>query len=120
MRKTVKNDKVLRAITIGLATMIAATSAPVSVFAEDGEGESGGADSSSASVSSEAHEESSESSKTSKTSNPGKPDTLTMGGSTAASGDDKAAPDTGMSYAPLAALGLIAISALAVVAFKKR
>ena len=32
-RKNIKNDKVLRAITIGLATMIAATSAPVNVYA---------------------------------------------------------------------------------------
>ncbi len=39
MKKNVKNDKVLRAITIGLATMIAASSAPVSVFAAEGEGE---------------------------------------------------------------------------------
>ena len=37
MRKNVKNDKVLRAITIGLATMIAATSVPVTVLADDGE-----------------------------------------------------------------------------------
>ncbi|MCR4692028.1 MAG: hypothetical protein K5739_11850 [Lachnospiraceae bacterium] len=35
MRKNIKNDKVLRAITIGLATMIAATSAPVTVLADD-------------------------------------------------------------------------------------
>ncbi len=35
--KNVKNDKVLRAITIGLATMIAATSVPVTVLADDGE-----------------------------------------------------------------------------------
>ena len=34
MRKNVKNDKVLRAISIGLATMIAVTSTPVSVFAD--------------------------------------------------------------------------------------
>ncbi|MBR4574469.1 MAG: hypothetical protein IKO16_06130 [Lachnospiraceae bacterium] len=34
-RKNIKNDKVLRAITIGLATMIAATSAPVNVWADD-------------------------------------------------------------------------------------
>ncbi len=39
MRRNVKNDKVLRAITIGLATMIAVTSAPVTAFAsENGEG----------------------------------------------------------------------------------
>ncbi len=36
MRKNVKNDKVLRAISIGLATMIAVTSTPVSVLAEEG------------------------------------------------------------------------------------
>ena len=34
MRRNVKNDKVLRAITIGLATMIAVTSTPVTVLAE--------------------------------------------------------------------------------------
>lgn len=34
-RKNIKNDKVLRAITIGLATMIAATSAPLNVYAEE-------------------------------------------------------------------------------------
>ena len=39
MRKNVKNDKVIRAITIGLATMIATSGAPVSVFAAEGEGE---------------------------------------------------------------------------------
>ena len=44
MRKNIKNDKVLRAITIGLATMIAATSIPTNVFAEEGEGNSGGND----------------------------------------------------------------------------
>ncbi len=33
-RKNIKNDKVLRAITIGLATMIAATSAPLNVYAD--------------------------------------------------------------------------------------
>ena len=31
MRKNVKNDKVIKAITIGLAAMIAATSIPTSV-----------------------------------------------------------------------------------------
>ncbi|MCR5301891.1 MAG: hypothetical protein K6E49_05580 [Lachnospiraceae bacterium] len=36
MKRSVKNDRVLRAITIGLATMIAATSAPITVLAEDG------------------------------------------------------------------------------------
>jgi len=79
-------------------------------------------DESSAAESESESSESSQSSKTSKPQNPGKPDELSMGGGTAASasGDDKAAPDTGMSYAPLAAMGLIAISALAVVAFKKR
>ena len=65
-------------------------------------------------------EESSESSKTSKTSNPGKPDTLNMGGSTAASGDDKAAPDTGFGNAPLIALGVAAMAGLAVLAFRKK
>ncbi len=35
MRREVKNDKVLKAITIGLAAMIAVTSAPVTVLAED-------------------------------------------------------------------------------------
>ena len=34
-RKDIKNDKVLRAITIGLATMIAATSAPLNVYADE-------------------------------------------------------------------------------------
>lgn len=34
-RKDIKNDKVLRAITIGLATMIAATSAPLNVYAAE-------------------------------------------------------------------------------------
>lgn len=34
-RKNIKNDKVLRAITIGLATMIAATSAPLDVLANE-------------------------------------------------------------------------------------
>ena len=37
MKRNVKNDKVLRAITIGLATMIAATSAPVTVLADTAE-----------------------------------------------------------------------------------
>ena len=37
MKRNVKNDKVLRAITIGLATMIAATSMPMNVYADDGE-----------------------------------------------------------------------------------
>ena len=36
MRRNIKNDKVIKAITIGLATMIAATSAPVGVLADDG------------------------------------------------------------------------------------
>jgi len=67
-----------------------------------------------------SEEESSESSKTSKTSNPGKPDTLNMGGSTAASGDDKAAPDTGFGNAPLIALGVAAMAGLAVLAFRKK
>ncbi|MBO4414806.1 MAG: hypothetical protein J5824_02350, partial [Lachnospiraceae bacterium] len=35
MRRNVKNDKVLRAIAIGLATMIAVTSTPVTVFASE-------------------------------------------------------------------------------------
>ncbi len=37
MRKNIKNDKVIKALTIGLATMIAATSVPTGVFAEEGE-----------------------------------------------------------------------------------
>ena len=37
MRKNIKNDKVIKAITIGLATMIAATSVPVDLYAADGE-----------------------------------------------------------------------------------
>lgn len=37
MRRNVKNDKVLRAMAIGLATMIAATSTPVAVFAGENE-----------------------------------------------------------------------------------
>ena len=65
-------------------------------------------------------EESSESSKTSKPRNPGKPDELNMGGSVGTSGGGKPAPDTGFGNAPLAALGLIAISALAVLAFRKK
>lgn len=36
-RKNIKNDKVLRAITIGLSTMIAATSAPLNVYAGAGD-----------------------------------------------------------------------------------
>jgi len=40
MKRTIKNDKVLRAITIGLATMIAATSMPITTFAAE-EGEEG-------------------------------------------------------------------------------
>ncbi len=35
MRRNIKNDKVIKAITIGLATMIAATSAPVDALAND-------------------------------------------------------------------------------------
>ncbi|MBO4904783.1 MAG: hypothetical protein J5367_06135, partial [Lachnospiraceae bacterium] len=35
MKRNVKNEKVLRAITIGLATMIAATSTPITVLADD-------------------------------------------------------------------------------------
>ena len=57
MRKNVKNDKVLRAITIGLATMIAATSAPVTAFAEEAEGAEGSANSAPA-VSSSSEESS--------------------------------------------------------------
>ena len=38
MRKNVKNDKVIKAITIGLAAMIAATSIPTSVYADEAEG----------------------------------------------------------------------------------
>ncbi len=56
MRKNVKNDKVLRAITIGLATMIAATSAPVTVLADDGD-----TDGAAAPAASEAHESHAES-----------------------------------------------------------
>lgn len=37
MRKNIKNDKVIKAITIGLATMVAATSVPVNVLAEEGD-----------------------------------------------------------------------------------
>ena len=37
MRKNIKNDKVIKAITIGLATMIAATSAPVDLYAAEDE-----------------------------------------------------------------------------------
>lgn len=60
MKKNVKNDKVLRAITIGLATMIAATSAPVTAFAEEGEGaaETSASPASSESSSSEGSSES--------------------------------------------------------------
>ena len=36
MRKNTRNEKVLRAITIGLAAMISVTSMPVTAFAEDG------------------------------------------------------------------------------------
>ena len=43
-RKNIKNDKVLRAITIGLATMIAATSAPLNVYAETEPATDDGAD----------------------------------------------------------------------------
>ncbi len=39
MKRNVKNEKVLKAIAIGLATMIAATSAPVNVLAADGDPE---------------------------------------------------------------------------------
>lgn len=39
MRKNTRNEKVLKAITIGLATMIAITSTPVTALADDGEGE---------------------------------------------------------------------------------
>lgn len=35
MRKNIANDKVIKAITIGLATMIATTSVPVSVYADE-------------------------------------------------------------------------------------
>lgn len=61
MKKNVKNDKVLRAITIGLATMISASSSTVTVFAEEGDGES----SSSTESSSESSSESSGSGETS-------------------------------------------------------
>ena len=39
MRKNIKNDKVIKAITIGLATMITATSAPVSILADEVDGQ---------------------------------------------------------------------------------
>ena len=51
MRKTVKNDKVIKAITIGLATMLATTTMPLSVYAEDGVSEE------SSSESGDSHEE---------------------------------------------------------------
>jgi len=35
MKRNIKNEKVLRAISIGLATMIAVTSTPITVFAEE-------------------------------------------------------------------------------------
>lgn len=38
MRRNVRNSKVIRAIAIGLATMIAATSIPLNVFADNGDG----------------------------------------------------------------------------------
>ncbi len=70
---------------------------------------------------SEAESESeAESSESSKTSNPGKPDELNMGGSVGASDGGKPAPDTGASYAPLAALGVAAMAGLAVIAFMKK
>ncbi len=77
-------------------------------------------ESSAAESESESKSESSQSSKTSKTSNPGKPDELNMGGSVGASDGGKPAPDTGMSYAPLAALGVAAMAGLAVLAFRKK
>lgn len=60
MRKNIKNDKVIKAITIGLATMIAATSVPTSVFAD--ETESSGTESSETAGSSDSSESSSDSS----------------------------------------------------------
>ena len=48
MKRNVKNDKVIKAMTIGLAAMIAATSMPMNVYADDdipeesGSGEEGG------------------------------------------------------------------------------
>lgn len=42
MRRNIKNDKVIKAITIGLATMIAATSVPTNVYAEGEEQETTG------------------------------------------------------------------------------
>ena len=69
----------------------------------------------------ESESESSQSSKTSKPSNPGKPDTLTMGGSTGGAADSgKPAPDTGFGNAPLIALGVAAMAGLAVLAFRKK
>ena len=78
-------------------------------------------ESSAAESESESASESSQSSKTSKPQNPGKPDELSMGGSIGgASESGKPAPDTGMSYAPLAALGVAAMAGLAVMAFRKK
>lgn len=44
MKKNIKNEKVIRAITIGLATMIAATSTPMTVFADEADPTEGGSD----------------------------------------------------------------------------
>ena len=60
MKKNIKNDKVIKAITIGLATMIAATSVPTSVYADEAEG-ADNSTSQSESSSSESTSESSES-----------------------------------------------------------
>ncbi|MBQ8667075.1 MAG: hypothetical protein IJ526_09445 [Lachnospiraceae bacterium] len=59
MRKNIKNDKVIKAITIGLAAMIAATSVPTSVYADEAEG-ADNSTSQSESSSSESTSESSE------------------------------------------------------------
>ena len=60
MKKNIKNDKVIKAITIGLAAMIAATSVPTSVYADEAEG-ADNSTSQSESSSSESTSESSES-----------------------------------------------------------
>ncbi len=56
MKRTVKNEKVLRAITIGLATMIAASSAPVNVFAAEDEEATGVTDNDDVSADAEAND----------------------------------------------------------------
>ena len=67
-----------------------------------------------------SEEGSSESSKASKPANPGKPDELSMGGSTGGTtGGGKESPSTGAKFAPLAALGVASLAGLAIIAFKK-